>query len=71
MDALKAKPMVVYETSEMTPEQIAKFNADHAAMGTGLVAVDVSMFSGKLELMPDGTYKRSTIRRKKNGHVEA
>jgi hypothetical protein len=56
-------PPTVYETCEMTIEQIEAQNATYASMGLNIVIIDVSKFSAKLEPQPDGTLKRTLIRK--------
>ena len=61
----QSPPQTVYETVEMTGDEIRTQNAAYAAMGLSCVIVDVSRFNAKLERQADGTYKRTTIRKAK------
>jgi hypothetical protein len=63
-------PATVYETVQLTPEQIEAQNRAFAAMGVNAVVIDISPFCGKLELQSDGTYKRSQVRKPKPKKAE-
>ncbi len=60
----KTRPQVVYETASMTADQVRLMNEHYAAAGVSAVLVDVSQFSGKWTLQPDGTYKYAACRRR-------
>lgn len=60
-------PQTIYETTEMTPDQVDSQNATYAAMGLPVRVIHVGLFSAKMERQPDGSYKRSAIRRRNNG----
>jgi len=70
-DKAMAPPATVYETVEMTPDEIAAQNAAYKAMGLSCVIVDVSRFAAKLERQADGTYKRTKLSRPKATKNEA
>ena len=53
----------IYETTEMTPDEIAAANTAYKAMGLDCVVIDISRFSARVEIQPDGTYQTTTIRR--------
>lgn len=63
MLATPSPPETIYETSDMTPQEIAEENANFKAMGLSIIILDVSRFSAKLDRQDDGSYKRSTIRK--------
>lgn len=69
-DTPNVPPQTMYETVEMTPEEIATQNAAYKAMGLPCVIVDVSRFSAKLERQTDGTYKRTKLTRTKAARNE-
>jgi hypothetical protein len=64
-DAQNARPVTIYETQEMTADEIDSMNKQYSAMRVGILIVDVSRFCAKMELQPDGSYQRRSIRRKR------
>ena len=56
-------PSTIYETDKMDAATIAATNKTYAAMGLDVVVIDVSQFTAKNDLQPDGTYKRTKMRK--------
>jgi len=69
--AVRVPVTTIYETVEMTAEQVEQQNAAYVAMGLPVRVINVGLFSAKMELQADGTYKRTAIRRAKTNGPEA
>ena len=65
------KPDTVYETDCMTGMEIDKQNKAYASMGLGIVVISIDKYVAKRERQSDGTYKRTTIRRRRNADAAA
>lgn len=62
-NAPEVRPQTIYESVDLSADQIAETNATYKAMGLSAVVIDISRFVAKNDLKPNGTYKRSTIRK--------
>ena len=59
---IPVKPVLIFETSVMSAEQIRQENNKYAAAGINAKIIDVSKFAAKHELQTDGSYKRTAYR---------
>lgn len=62
--ALNVGVNTYYETQEMTAKEVAEQNTSFEAMGLPVRVIDVSRFDNKMELQADGSWKRSTIKKR-------
>ena len=68
--AVPVQVTTIYETVEMSAVQVAEQNAAYVAMGLPVRVINVGLFSAKMELQSDGTYKRTAIRRTRTNGPE-
>ena len=66
--AAPTTPSTIYETDCMDADEIEMTNRNYRAMGLDVVVIDVSKFTAKNERQPDGTLRRTKLRKSRRAN---